>query len=245
MARIVAQPGARFGLASRPSAPVITGAVDGGDQASAVISIVGTDTIRLFYRLLGSVAGFTTGLTRIGSGDITQTGLTAGQWYEFYCKADAEPGLSDPSNLVTLLILASTATIEKAIYSLLSGDPTLSALVGTRIDPMIVPQGTAMPAVTYMQIPSWRDNTLDGPSGLVRSRWQINCWALTTAEARTVSNAVRQAIAGYSGSGTGVVIQAIMAPDLEIDIMANPAGKDVARRYGKTQDFEIWFCEAA
>ncbi len=242
--RIVAQPGARFGLDSRPDAPVITNAVDGGDQDSAVISITGTDTIRLFFRLLNA-ASWTTGLTRIGSGDITQTGLTAGQWYEFYCKADAEPGLSDPSNLVTLLILASTATIEKAIYSLLSGDPTLSGLVGTRIDPVLVPQGTAMPAVTYMQIPSRRDDTLGGPTGLVQSRWQFNCWASTTAEARTVASALRQAISGYSGSGTGVVIQVIMAPDQEIDISANPAGKNVARRYGKTQDFEIWFCEAA
>lgn len=243
---IVAQPGARFGTGadSVPSAPVITGAVDGGDQDSAVISITGTDTIRLFYRLLNA-ASWTTGLTRIASGDITQTGLTAGQWYEFYCKAEAESGLSDPSNLVTLLILASTATIEKAIYSLLSGDVTLSGLVGTRIDPILVPQSDDMPAVTYKQLPSRRDDTLGGPTGLVRSQWQFTCWSDLYAEAREVADALRQAISGYSGSGTGVVIQVIMAPSDEHDVPADPAGKNVARRYGKALDFEIWFCEAA
>lgn len=239
----VAQPGGRFGLDIDVTSPVITGAVDGGDQDSAVISVTGGDTIRLFYRLLNA-ATWIEGETRFASGDIIQTGLTAGQWYEFYCKADTGSGLSDPSNLVTLLILASTATIEQAIYSLLSADPTVSGLVGNRITPVLVPQDSAMPAVTYAEVAGVRENTMDGPAGLVRSRWQFNCWGISYADGRSVSDAVRQVLDGYSGSGAGVTIQSIMTIG-ENNISANPAGKNVARRYGNSLDLEVWFCETA
>ena len=135
------------------------------------------------------------------------------------------------------------ATIEDAIYSLLSSDGPLSALVGTRIDPLLVPQGVAMPAVSYEQLPSRRDDTLGGPTGLVQSQWEFTCWSDLYSQARAVADALRQAVAGFSGTVVGVVIQAIMAPSDEHDVPANPAGKNVARRYGKVLNLEIWFCE--
>lgn len=135
------------------------------------------------------------------------------------------------------------ATIEDAIYSLLSSDGPLSALVDTRIDPILVPQSDAMPAVTFKQLPSSRDDTLGGPTGLVRSQWEFTCWGAAYADARAVADALRQAISGYDGTVLGVVIQAVMAPSDEHDVPANPAGKNVARRYGKALEFTIWFCE--
>lgn len=133
-------------------------------------------------------------------------------------------------------------TIEQAIYTLLSDDVTLSGLVGDRITPVIVPQGSAMPAVVYTEAAGIRESTLSGPVGLVRSRWQFNCWGESYEDVRAVSDAVRQVLDGYSGSDAGVTIQSIRTLD-ENDISATPAGKDVARRYGKSLDLEIWFCE--
>lgn len=232
-----------FGVGQYPDTPVITGAVDGGDQDSVVVSITGTDTIRLYYRLLNA-ADWTTGLTREGSGDITQTGLTAGQWYEFYCVADVSEAISAPSNLVTVFIVVGVATIETAIYALLTGDGTLTALVSTRVTPVLVPQGSAMPAVTYAQVSGIRIHATSGPAGLVNSRWQFNCWGVSHASVRAVSDAVRQAIDGYSGTIGGVTIQAIQT-EMEVNIDANPAGINRARRYGKALDFNVWFEEAA
>ncbi len=134
------------------------------------------------------------------------------------------------------------STIEQVVYELLSGDGTLSGLVGTRITPNLVPQGSSMPAVSYTQTSGLREQVMTGPVGLVNSRWQINCWGLSYASVRGVANAVREAIDGYSGSGTGVTVQVIMCLD-ESDNPAMIAGKDIVRRYGKTLDFEIWFCE--
>lgn len=96
-----------------PAAPVITGIVDGGNGSSVVVSIVGTDTIRLFYRVLYA-SSWITGLTRSGSGDITQTGLSSGVWYEFYCVADDSNLVSAPSNIVTQRV-SGTASVDAAI----------------------------------------------------------------------------------------------------------------------------------
>ena len=69
-----------------PAAPVITNAVDDGNGSSITVSLTGTGTLGLYYRQK-LASSFTTGLTRVGSGDITQTGLTQGTWYEIYATA--------------------------------------------------------------------------------------------------------------------------------------------------------------
>jgi len=96
-----------------PATPSITNTVDGGDGSSVVVSITGTDTIRLYYRLL-HVDSWTTGLTRSGSGDITQTGLSSGKFYEFYCVADDGTMVSAPSNVATQRI-SGTAAKDSAL----------------------------------------------------------------------------------------------------------------------------------
>lgn len=134
------------------------------------------------------------------------------------------------------------ALIEKAIYSLLTGDGTLTGLVSTRIFPVLIPQKTTMPAIAYEQTSGARVHATDGPAGQVNSRWQFNCWGSSYASVRAVANALREAIDGYSGTTAGVIFQAIQSQD-ENDIKADPAGANRARRYGKSLDFEIWFCE--
>lgn len=86
-----------------PADPVITAIADGGDNASVVVSITGVSTIRLFYQVRYSNVEVV-GLTRSGSGDITQTGLAAGVAYDFYCVSDDGTLLSGPSNIVTQLV---------------------------------------------------------------------------------------------------------------------------------------------
>lgn len=96
-----------------PGIPVITGTVDGGNGSSVVVSITGTDTIRLFYRVLHT-ATWIIGLTRIASGDIIQTGLSSGVVYEFYCVADDGSLQSGPSNIVTQRV-SGTDTTDTAL----------------------------------------------------------------------------------------------------------------------------------
>ena len=234
--------GSTGALPTVPNAPVITGAVDGGDEDSIVVSVTGSDTIRLFYRLLLATS-WTTGLTRSGSGDITQTGLTAGSWYEVYCVSDNGTLQSAPSNIVTVLVIStSSTTIETALYSILIGDATVLSLIDTRVYPGIVPPGADMPAVTYSQISGDREHVGDGPVGLVDSKFQFNCWAKNYGESRTLADAVRQALDGFTGVQNTVLIQTVML-ELEVDIDGDRPQINELHRFGKALDFRIWFNE--
>jgi len=119
-----AQVGLNFGSMDNtpPDTPIITDIIDGGDGVSAVISITGADTIRLYYRLF-CAENWTMGETRSGSGDITQTGLSSGRTYEFYCVADDGVLTSVPSNIMTQRIsgtAAKDAALETSVISILA-----------------------------------------------------------------------------------------------------------------------------
>ena len=133
-------------------------------------------------------------------------------------------------------------SIEAAICELLSTNAAVAALVGDRIKPDILPQGLAMPAITYQLISGPRDQTADGPTGLVNSRWQINMWAETYDDVLTVRTAVRKAMNGKDGVVASTRIQSTELLD-EGDVPVTDPGKDVLTRYGKRFDFRIGFEE--
>lgn len=132
--------------------------------------------------------------------------------------------------------------IESVLYSLLVGDATVGGLVGTRVYPAIVPQNASLPATTYQQLSGVREHTCAGPQGMASPRFQINCWADTYAEARTLSDAVRVLLDGYSGTVSERTVHVMMLED-EGDMPEVPAGKDVLKRFVKRLDFIIWFKE--
>jgi hypothetical protein len=101
--------------------------------------------------------------------------------------------------------------IEEAIYSKLTGDAGVSALVSTRVYPNVVPQDIAMPAVAYQRISTVRDMAHDGPLGIAHARFQFTISASSYSSARNVANAIRAAVDGVSGTWGGeggVVIEA-------------------------------------
>lgn len=138
--------------------------------------------------------------------------------------------------------ITTDSSIEAALYSLMSNDATLTAIVSTRIYINLALQGAAVPHVTYQQLSGLRDEVMIGPSGLVESRFQINIWGDTYTENRSIANAVRGLLDGYSGTVGTVEIEAIHMID-ESDVPQFPAGKDVIKRYGKRLDFTVWFKE--
>jgi len=106
-----------------PDAPVISSVIDGGDQDSVVVTITGSGTIQLYYRERYSSEDWTIGESRSGAGSITQTGLTAGTWYEFYVTATASGMVSAPSNIMTCRVVSDDV----------SGDVSPTALMKTWI----------------------------------------------------------------------------------------------------------------
>lgn len=138
-----------------------------------------------------------------------------------------------------LPVIDLDGTVEAVLQRIIVNDPAVSALIGSRLYPNIIPQGTPNPAMTYQQISGPRGHDMDGAIGLTKARYQINCWAASYAKAKELAEAVRLTLDGYSSSGT---IKVIFLAN-EGDLPKTKPGLDQLTRYGKRLDFFLWFTE--
>lgn len=127
--------------------------------------------------------------------------------------------------------------IEQALYTILSGHAGLTALVGSRIYPLILPQSPLLPAVIYQRVDAAREGTHDGPSGLAHPLFQLSCWALDFDQARAVVAQVRLALDGYTGTVGGVEIEAIQSGHEDDQYEQD------TKIYHSSIDFDIWHQE--
>jgi hypothetical protein len=67
--------------------------------------------------------------------------------------------------------------IEAGIFSLLSMEPSITALVADRVYPVILPTDGTFPAITYQLVGGTSTPTLT-TTGLQKVRLQIDCWAI-------------------------------------------------------------------
>lgn len=105
----------------------------------------------------------------------------------------------------------------KAIYSILSSDSAVNAIVGTRIYPQIAAQGASFPFVVYVMQGTTPSDTKSGVSTLDEVRYDIVAAAETYAEVSDLTNKIRTALDRYTGTVAGVVIDSIQFIDLDAD----------------------------
>jgi hypothetical protein len=111
-------------------------------------------------------------------------------------------------------------TIEQQIYT------ALSAIASGRVYPLVIPEKSPMPAIAYLRIASTPENTLDGGATIDQIRIQVDTYANTYAEAKTVSASVRTAMESASFKGTLQTDQDLFEPDVKL--------------YRVTQDYYVW-----
>ena len=114
-------------------------------------------------------------------------------------------------------------SIEEALYTRLSTHAGLSALVGTRIYPSVMPQGVILPAVTYRQISGARVHAMGSDAGLARPRFQLSCWSTTYSQAKDVAAQLRAALQRWRGTLGGVTVQDTFIKD-ESDLFEPDTG---------------------
>lgn len=85
-------------------------------------------------------------------------------------------------------------TIEATLYSVLSTDAGVTALVGTDIYNLRVPEEIDAPFVWFQVITGQPYNVLNGRPKIERKLIQINCIGATPDQALAVSAAVRTAL---------------------------------------------------
>ena len=123
--------------------------------------------------------------------------------------------------------------IETAIHSILINDSTVKDIT-TRCYPVTIPQSPTYPLILYTKITGMRDHHLQGPNGRAHPRFQIEAWSKTYTEAKTLADAIREALDGYSGTAAGTKIGSCLI-ESEQDIYESEI-----EVYRVTSDWFIW-----
>ena len=87
-------------------------------------------------------------------------------------------------------------SIETDLYSTLTNDAGVSALVSNRVYPAPAPEGVTFPYCTYQLISGERVTTLPGVGDAKRKRMQVSCHGATYSSAKAVADAVYSAFEG-------------------------------------------------
>ncbi len=88
--------------------------------------------------------------------------------------------------------------LETGLVALLKSDSAVASLCGTRIFPLLLPDSPILPSVTYQTISSVSQYTNDGATGFTINRIQVDVWAASYMVVKTLSDAIREVLAGYS-----------------------------------------------
>lgn len=134
--------------------------------------------------------------------------------------------------------------VEKAIFSILSNDTDVAALVVARIYPHHRPQkvsGTELPALTMERIGTDRPRA---GNGLVQAQVAVNSWDDSYADVKTLADKVRLALELYRGTAEGIVVQVILIDSEDEEAMQQTGGSE-NWLYGITQEFQVWYKETA
>lgn len=129
------------------------------------------------------------------------------------------------------------AYLEEALVSALEGHAGLSALIGSRIYPLMIPQGAALPAVTYQRVSGERIHAMVDDPGLASPRIQVDAWGSTYASAKAVAAQVIDCLQRWSGTAETVVVQdSYFQGDQDI---YDPE----TERWQVSMDFIVWHLE--
>jgi hypothetical protein len=105
----------------------------------------------------------------------------------------------------------------EGLYSLLSGSAELTAIIGNRITPAVLPKNPTFPAITFQQISDRTTVNLDGSATNV-VRIEIDCWAQTYLAAAQAQKALHDLLDGYTGTlSDGTVVKytgSMQGPDI-------------------------------
>ncbi len=137
--------------------------------------------------------------------------------------------------------------LESDLLTFLASKTTITSLVSSRIYPNKAPLGVTYPCVTYFKVSATRIRDMDGASGMVHSRIQINAWDNTPttgySSVKAIADAIRKEVDNYTGAMGSTTVDAVQLLE-EADLLDKKLATDVVVPYGVRQDFQIRHREA-
>jgi len=130
-------------------------------------------------------------------------------------------------------------TVEERLYSILTGDPGVAALIGTRLYPDAAPQGAALPYAQYDQAGREQAMTHDGPVDLNSYLMGISMFAASKAGAKSLARAVRAALNGSRSSAGGLRLLGVLDESEDGD-SDQPLDGGEQGRFSCSATYRIW-----
>lgn len=130
--------------------------------------------------------------------------------------------------------------MEEFLIAHLLAHQAVAGQVDTRVWWEVRPQGSKLPAIVLHRIDGSRDYHMGGPSGLVSSRVQVDCWGASYGDGKRTARAVVLALSGLKATHGEIEIQGVFA-DSERDF-SEEAGAST-RVFRTSVDFIIWHTE--
>jgi hypothetical protein len=126
-----------------------------------------------------------------------------------------------------------SGTAPEALTARLEAYAGLTALVGTRIYPLTLPQNATLPALTYQRIPGERVRSVSGATGMMRARFEVHVWDESVSGAQAVGIQVQDALEGWSGVASTVTVKLIRIDDGRDTYEPDPATVHIT--------YQVWF----
>lgn len=91
-------------------------------------------------------------------------------------------------------------SIESGLQTYLLTQSALTAIIASRIYPLILKDKSPLPAVTYQRIDTPSLNSMNATKLLVSPRFQFDLWAASYPAIKELSDIFRQTLANYTGA---------------------------------------------
>ena len=98
---------------------------------------------------------------------------------------------------------------EDSLFSRLSQDAALTAMVSSRVYPVMAPQGVPSPYVVFNKVVEMQTGTYCASDPMVRDLFDFNSYAKSFKQARAVAKALRDSLVDFRGAMDGIHVAGI------------------------------------
>lgn len=130
---------------------------------------------------------------------------------------------------------------QTRLHAKLTATTAVTDIVGQRVYPIKVTQGTALPYITYQTISDVSINHSTGATETNSTRIQVDCWAATYDVARTLAKAVKEALKNWTDAAGDPAISSShydAGSDAPEDVLP---GEDRLAAFRVRQDYILWY----
>jgi len=128
---------------------------------------------------------------------------------------------------------------EQVCRAALVANAAVTALVGTRVYPVLAPATAAIPFVTYRRSGVQRQHALSGPIGTPTVLLTLDMYAETYEAVRDLADKTRLCLDGYGTAETDSIVVKNVSLDNESDGFVQLAGGDTPPVYSVSQTYSV------